>query len=72
MDADYDPVADQQRKDMKKKKKKNNKLAQALSAKKPVFDPSKVLLLLQTFCYSVLLISTLCSWSSQLSSHLPI
>ncbi|XP_052774488.1 protein KRI1 homolog [Mya arenaria] len=38
MDADYDPVADQERK-LKKKSKKKHKLAQALSTKKPVFDP---------------------------------
>ncbi|WAR23877.1 KRI1-like protein [Mya arenaria] len=39
MDADYDPVADQERK-LKKKSKKKHKLAQALSTKKPVFDPN--------------------------------
>ena len=41
MDADYDPVADMERKKNKKDKKKKNKLAQALTSKKPVFDPSK-------------------------------
>ncbi|KAH3721145.1 protein KRI1 homolog [Dreissena polymorpha] len=41
MDADYDPVADMQRKQDKKNKKKKHKLAQALNTKKPVFDPKE-------------------------------
>lgn len=41
MDADYDPVADMERKKKKKEKKKKNKLAQALTTKKPVFDPAE-------------------------------
>ena len=38
MDADYDPTAVPKK---SKKKKKKNKLAQALEAKKPVYNPSK-------------------------------
>ncbi|XP_045158400.2 protein KRI1 homolog [Mercenaria mercenaria] len=41
MDADYDPVADMERKKNKKEKKRKNKLAQALNTKKPVFDPNE-------------------------------
>jgi hypothetical protein len=43
MDADYDPLADNERKKSKKEKKRKNKLAKALTTKKPVFDPSKYL-----------------------------
>ena len=36
MDADYDPATAPKK---SKKKKKKNKLAQALAAEKPVYDP---------------------------------
>lgn len=41
MDADYDPLADNERKKSKKEKKRKNKLAKALTTKKPVFDPNE-------------------------------
>ena len=41
MDADYDPATAPKK---SKKKKKKNKLAQALAAEKPVYDPGTLVL----------------------------